>query len=397
MVTVRGSQGPRHGAELQDLGIIPDGAILIGDGIIEEVGPTRRVENLWAARGAAEISAAGRVVMPGFVDSHTHMVFPPPGACAQDLGGAARSVRASTGHHIQWRTQTYLAAMARHGTTTVEGKTGCGPDESAELKLLRVMAALKDQPLHVVPTFLFRLPQPGENGDASAEEAAEWVFRELLPKIRRRRFAKFADLAWESDLGFEEIYGRYLGAARSLGFACKVHAHHSGAGAAIASAVENLAVSVDHLEYASAQEAAILADSGTMATLLPLATFPSGRNAPARALIEAGVPIALASNFNSRHSSTLNMQTVVALACTNLGMTIEEAIIAATINGAHALGRADRVGSLEAGKRADLLILNSPDYREMARFFGMNLVHMTMRNGAVIYKEGDVVNEEPCG
>jgi len=372
-------------------GIIVDGSLLIRDGIIEEVGPTRRVENLASARGAVEINAVGRVVMPGFIDSHTHLVFPLAGAGTDDEAMAARAVCASTGQRIQWRTQVHLAAMARHGTTTVEAKTGCGPDERAETKLLRVLASLKDNPLHVVSTFLCRLPHRDLNGYGGPEEAAEYVIERLLPKIRRRRFARFADLAWEAGNERVDIYRRYLRAAHSFGFASKVHADQVNTATAIATAVEQLAVSVDHLEHAMPREAELLAGSGTMATLLPLTSLHNGGwNAPARALIDAGVPVALASDFNPHHSPTLSMQTVVALACMNLGMTPEEAIAAATINGAHALGRADRVGSLELGKRADLLILNSCDFRELAHQFGMNLVHMTIRDGECIYKEGDV-------
>ncbi len=391
MITLRGTRSPRSGTELQDLYVINDGSLLIRDGTIVEVGPTRRVENLAAARGAIEINAAGRVVMPGFVDCHTHLVFPLPGERVRDLAGGARAVRSATGQRIQLRTQTHVAAMARHGTTTVEAKTGCGPDESAEMKLLRVLAALRDDPLHIVPTFLFRLPEPDLVGEAALEEAAELVFRDLLPKFQRRHLARYADLAWDADPLYQAHFRRYLETARRVGLKCKVHADGPGAGEAIAMAVQHLAVSIDHLEGASGEDAALLAGSGTMATLLPMASFRTGgQAAPARALIQAGVAVALASNFHPQHCPTLNMQTVVGVACMHLGMTPEEAITAATINSAHTLGRADRVGSLEPGKLANLLMLNIPDYRELACHFGVNLVHMTMKRGGVIYKEGDV-------
>jgi imidazolonepropionase len=391
LLTLRGPRAPRRGIHLRELGVINDGALLIADGAIVEVGPTRRVENLSAARGAIEINAAGRVVMPGFVDSHTHMVFPLPGGSTRDLAGAARAVRAATGQRIQWRTQAHIAAMARHGTTTVEAKTGCGPDESAENKLLRVLAALRDDPLHVVPTFLFRLPSPDVIDESCLKDAAEFVFFDLLPKFQRRRLARFADLAWECDPVYRQIFSRYLETAHRLGLKAKIHADRPGASEAIRMAIGHLAVSIDHLECASDDEAAMLAGCGTMATLLPMASFRTGgRAAPARALIEAGVAVALASNFHPQHTPTLNMQTVVAVACMHLGMTPEEAITAATINGAHTLGRAERVGSLEAGKLADLVMLNIPDYRDLACHFGVNLVHMTMKRGEFIYKEGDV-------
>jgi imidazolonepropionase len=388
---MRGSKVPRRGAELKELNLISDGSLLIKDGVIEEVGPTRRVENLASARGAVEISAIGRVVMPGFVDSHTHLMFPPPGTSDEKMETATRAVNVTTGQRLQLRTQAYLEAMARHGTTTVEAKTGCGPDESAETKLLRVLAALKNDPLYVVPTFLFRVPQPGPTGDPGVRAAVEWVLTEFLPKIHRRRFAHFADLAWDGDPSRQEFFVRYLDAARKLGFPCKIHADDADPSGAIAMAIRHFAVTIDHLDHATPADVAMLAGTGTLATLLPCTSFCNGGSAaPARALIDAGVAVALATDFNPQHTQTLSMQTVVALACHRLEMTPAEAISASTINGAYALGRAERVGSLELGKMADLVILNTPDYRDLAQNFGMNLVHMTMKRGQVIYKEGDV-------
>ncbi len=357
-----------------------------------EVGPTRRVENLAEARKAVEINAAGRVVMPGFVDSHTHLAFPPPASGELGTEGAARALRATNGQRLETRARGYLQAMARHGTTTVEVKTGCGPDESAELKILRVLSALERDPLEVVPTFLFRLPPVSGNG---FHAEADWVFRELMPKIRRRRLARFADIAWEGDPERLDCLVRCLEVARTLGFASKVHADLPGSQAAVTAAVGHFASTIDHLEHAHPSEACLLAGSCTMATLLPCVSFHSGAgNAPARALIDAGVAVALATNFNPAHTPTLNMQTVVALACLRMAMTPAEAICAATINGAHALGRADRTGSLEPGKTADLLLLDVSDYRELARRFGTNLVHMTMKRGEFIYKEGAVARRE---
>ncbi len=384
---MRGSNGPRCGTALGELGLIKDGSLLIRNGEVVEVGPTRRVENLAEARKAAEINAAGRVVMPGFVDSHTHMAFPPPGAAGLDTEAAASEIRATNGQRLERRARSYLEAMARHGTTTVEVKTGCGADQRAEIKILRVLAAVKRVPLDVVATFLFRMPASGAGGSSEND----WAFRELMPKIRRRGLAAFADVLWESDAGRVACLVRYLGVARELGFPCKVHADQPNAGAAIQAAVECLALSIDHLEWATASEARLLAGSSAMATLLPYGAFQSGGpGAPARALIDSGVPVALGSNFNPLLTPTLNMQTVVALACLRMRMTAAEAISAATINGAHAVGRASRTGSLEPGKLADLLILDASDYQELARRFGTNLVYMTMKRGEIIYKQGAV-------
>jgi imidazolonepropionase len=390
LLTLRGPKEPRRRAALDDVGIIHDGSLLIRDGIVEEVGTSRRVENLACARDAVEINAAGRVVMPGFVDCHTHLAFPPSGGPDTDEQTVARLVCSITGQRLEARARTHVEAMARHGTTTVEAKTGCGGDESAEIKILRVLSALKRDPLDVVTTFLLHLPRD-ENGGEARRQAMESVSAELLPKIRRRRLARFADLVWDSDGVSPEWFARYLTRARGLGFACKIHADERSPAAAISTAVEHLVVSIDHLEHATAADALPLGGSPTMATLLPAVSFHNGGDhAPARALIDGGAAVALATNFNSRHTPTLSMQTVVALACMRMGLTAAEAISAATINGAHALGCADRVGSLEPGKSADLLLLDVSDYRELGRQFGVNLVRLTMKRGKPIYKAGEV-------
>src|SRR5271157_662718 len=199
LLTLRGPHGTRRGADLNELGIIPDGALLIRDGVIEEVGPSRRVENLAGARDAVEINAAGRVVMPGFVDSHTHLVFPPPGNTDAELESAVRVVRTGTAKRLTARTRSYLQSMARHGTTTVEAKTGCGPDDHAELKLLRVLGTLQHDPVDVVATLLLRLPGDVPDRGRSAAAVTEWYVRELLPRIRQRRLAHFVDVAWDED------------------------------------------------------------------------------------------------------------------------------------------------------------------------------------------------------
>ena len=387
-MTVRGTRGPRRGPSLNELNVIQDGAILIRDGILVEIGPSRRVENLAQARDAIEINAAGRVVMPGFVDAHTHLAFPPAGIHAVDPAAAVRALHTATGQRLEIRTRAYLEAMARHGTTTVEVKTGCGLDEGSEAKLLRMLCALRGQPLELIPSFLLRLPSELNGGSV---HATEWVVAELLPKIRRRGVAHFADMAWDCDPALLPCFDRYLEAARQLGFGRKIHADGANPGAAIALGAQHNVASIDHLEHATPCHARQIAEAGIIATLLPSHSFSGdGGEAPARALIDAGVPVALGSNFNPHHAPTFNMQTVVALACGRLRMTIEEAICAATVNGAHALGCAERVGSVEPGKAADLLVLNADHYRDLEHSLGTNMVHLTMKRGKFIYKEGEV-------
>jgi imidazolonepropionase len=376
---------------LKDLSVIADGAVLIRDGIVVEVGPSRRLENLTQARAAIEINAAGRVVMPGLVDSHTHLMFPAPGM-PDDAGRAAKAVRASTAQRLEFRARAYLDAMARHGTTTVEVKTGCGPDEGAESKILRVLASLRYNPVDLIPSFLFRLA-----GDRNGQTdlIAERVVAELLPKIRRRGTAQFADLAWDGDPKLISHFDRYLCRAREMGFACKIHADHRSAAVAIEMALRHRVLSIDHLEYADENGAAMLGEAGIIATLLPCVSSGGDNTPPARALIDSGVPVALGTNFNPHHTPTLNMQAVMAMACWRFGFTTEEAIAAATINGAYALGCGDRVGSLEPGKAADLILLNVNDYRDLSGNLGTNLVHLTMKRGKFIYKEGVVAPRAP--
>ena len=368
--------------------MIHDGAILIRDGILVEVGPSRRVENLAEARHAIEINAAGRVVMPGFVDAHTHLAFPPAGIEAPDPAASVRALHTVTAQRLEVRARAYLEAMARHGTTTVEVKTGCGLDEGAESKLWRVLYALRREPIDLIPSFLFRLPGDLNGGSMHATER---LVAGLLPKIRRRGVAHFADLAWNSDPDLLPCFDRYLEAARQLGFAGKIHADSANPEGAVALAARHHVASIDHLEYVTVREARQLVEAGIMITLLPSASFSGdAREAPARALIDIGVAVALGSNFNPHHAPGLNMQTVVALACGRLGMSVEEAISAATINGAHALDCAEKVGSLEPGKSADLVLLNAGHYRDLQNSLGTNLVHLTMKRGKFIYKEGEV-------
>ncbi len=391
MLTLRGPNQPRRGRGLSELNMIQDGSLLVRDGVLIEVGTTRRIENLTLAQKAVEVSAVGRVVMPGFVDSHTHLLFPPPGSFATELAAGARAIRTITGMRLETRARIYMEVMARHGTTTVEVKTGCGPDPSAEMKLLRVLAALKQKPLDVVSTFLMRVPSGSPLGGPDTSAAGDWVCSEFLPRIRRRRLAAFADLAWEEQSGRAGYFAEYLRIAKDLGMGRKLHADGPAPSAAIAASIESGVSTIDHLEHATTADAELLGRSGTIATLLPCASFHSeSRYAPARTIIEAGAPVALATNFNPHHSPTLNMQAVINLACLRMSMTPAEAITAATINGAHAVGCANELGSLEPGKRADLLILNISDYRELAHHFGTNLVHSTMKRGEFIYEEGPV-------
>ncbi|MEN6608144.1 MAG: imidazolonepropionase [Bryobacteraceae bacterium] len=408
LLTLRGSDAARRGASLRQLGLIEDGSLIIRDGKVAAVGTTRRIENLAEARDAREIDATGRVVMPGFVDSHTHLVFGPPrlddyemrlagkdyheiAAAGGGILSSVRAVRTTSSRALLRETRRRVDAFVRHGTTTIEAKSGYGLDESNELKCLRVLAGLDGNPLDIHPTYLGAHVVPPEYA-GFPDEYIDWVCSNILPNISRRRLARFVDVYIERGAFGLDDARRYLETARSLGFLLKAHAEQFSNSGGARLAVELGALSVDHLEHAGREDVAVISGSSTIATLLPGSVFHMGldRYAPARELIDRGAAVALATDFNPGTSPTCSMPVVISLACNEMRMTPAEAITAATINGAHALGCADRAGSLEVGKQADLLLLDASDYREIPYHFGMNLVVMTIKKSQILYRQGEV-------
>jgi imidazolonepropionase len=398
LLTLQGPPGPRRGADLKDLGVIKNGAVLIVDGIVREVGLTSRLENLSIAQDALEINAAGRVVLPGFVDSHTHLIGPPArftdatietdvfnyerltGGDVNLVGDLSSKVLAASGNRA-------LNSCIRMGTTTLEAKSGHGCDESGELRILKTHALLKKWPLPVVSTFLGSRFLPASL-EADRDKYLNWLCDLMLPLVAKKRWADFVDIECEEGAFSVEQARRFLEAGKRLGFGLKMHAGQFGNIGAVALGLELGAVSIDHLVHVNRSDMDGLATSGTIATLLPGSAFYLGneRYAPARALIDRGVSVALATNYNLETSPSQSMQ-----------MTAAEAISAATINGAWALRRAAKVGSIEIGKNGDLIILGVPDYREIPQHFGVNLVEMTIRKGRVLYKMPAIpeINDKP--
>ncbi|MHB1158970.1 MAG: imidazolonepropionase [Chloroflexota bacterium] len=407
LVTLAGPPGPRWGPAQGDLAIIQDGALAAGpDGRILAVGATPQVRaSVGLAPDARVIDASGLAVLPGFVDPHTHAVFAGDRAdeFALRLEGAdyleilargggilnsVRATRAASEAQLRDRASGYLAEMLRHGTTTVEIKSGYGLTTEAELKMLRVAAALGRQgPQRVVPTFLGAHAVPPEYRDRP-EAYVDLVVEEMIPAVAGQHLARFCDVFCERGAFSVEQSRRVLETGLAHGLAPKIHAEQKSSSGGARLAADLRAVSADHLEHATEEDIAALAEAGTVAVLLPGAALMlmDSRWAPARQLVEAGVPVALATDFNPGSCPILSMPLILGLACLRRMLTPAEAVVAATLNAAHAVGLGSEVGSLEPGKRADLAILDAPSHLHLAYWFGRNLVRTVVKDGRVAWE-----------
>ncbi len=389
LLTLRGPAGPRRGPALREIGIIPDGALLIRGGIIQEAGPTRRIEKLAAARHAREINAAGRVVMPGFVDCCSMVAFPHFVVEPDEDSEPGRNLlRATSSSRLAHRAAALVDGMARHGTTSLEAKSGIALDRTGELKMLRTAAGLAGKPLDVVSTY-FGARAVAPEFQRDPERYLAWICSDVLPVIRRRKLASFVEVSCEKGAFNIDQARRYLLQARRSGFGLKVHADQSSptGGARLAAEVE--AQTAENLSWINRDDVRHLASSRTIAVVTSGSSLRTAldRSAPARALVDAGAAVALASGFSPGPCATYNMQVAVSLACLQMRLTPAEAICAATVNAAHAIGRASHIGSLVEGRQADLLLLNVADYREIPYYFGVNHVHKTLKRGVTIFDE----------
>jgi imidazolonepropionase len=406
LLTMRGS-GPRRGDSLSNLGLIKDGALLVRDGLIAAVGTRGEVEKLPEARGTEKLDLGGRVALPGFVDSHTHLIHAASraeeyelkiaGASYEEIarkgGGILNSVkklRAAISEALKKRALGALKQFAAYGTTTIEAKSGYGLDVANELKILRLHKELAgEQLVEMVSTFLGAHVVPGEyRGKAGgAERYIKLIEQNMLPEIGESRLAEFCDVFCDRGAFTVEQSKRVLQAGRQWGLAPRVHAEQLSRTGAARLAILMRAASCDHLEHVNKSDIQALGKSETVATLLPGCDFHLGLEhyAPARALIDAGAIVSLATDYNPGTSPTLSMPMILSLACTQLRMTPAEAITAATINGAYALRRGESIGSLEVGKQADFAVFEVADYREIPYYFGVNHCWMTVKRGRVIH------------
>ncbi|MGA8102106.1 MAG: imidazolonepropionase, partial [Candidatus Acidiferrales bacterium] len=370
LITLHGP-APRRGPALADLGIIADGAVLVRGDRIAALGPRHKIEKLAEAHRADKRDLGGRVLLPGFVDSHTHLVYPESRAAeyeqriqgrtyeeiARAGGGilsSAQRLRRATRPQLKSRALAHLRQFAAHGTTTIEAKSGYGLDPGSETKILEVIRDLRaEQPVEIVPTFLGAHFVP-EDFRKRPEKYVELVIEEMIPQAAEAGLAEFCDVYCDRAAFSLAQSRRILTAGMAAGLAPRIHAEQLARTGAAQLAVELEAASADHLEMINGHDVQALARSRVAATLLPGCCFHLGLThfAPARALIDAGAIVALATDFNPGTSPTPNMQMILSLACTQLRFTPAEAIVAATINAAYSLHRAGQIGSLEVGKYA---------------------------------------------
>ncbi len=390
---------------MRETGLVKNAAVLVENGIIAAAGSGAAVARHRLAKKAKKI-AVGGVCLPGFVDSHTHAVFAEPrlkdfsmrtaGASYQEIKAAGGGILASIGAVRRQPLGAMAAQLAARagrflecGTTTMEVKSGYGLSLESELKMLRaVRAAAELTPLEMLPTLLAAHSVPPEfAGDA--QKYLDHIVAEVLPRVAAEKLAVFADIFCEKGYFTPEQATGYLKAAAGLGFRPKVHSeqlsNYGGTRAGIAAG----AISADHADHVYAEDIAAMREAGTIAALLPASNFYLGlvKYPPARELIAEGVPVALATDFNPGTCPCWNMQFVLSAACTHCGMTPEETLCAATVNGAWALGLGGRLGAVVPGMQADLAFFNADDYRELCYYFGANQCVMTVKKGKIVYRK----------
>ena len=400
LVTVASNGKPfKSGREMRELNVIENASVLIENGIIQRIGPTHELS---ASSDIDVLDASNRVALPGFVDSHTHTVFAgsrenefamrAEGKSYEEIASAGGGIlstmnatRAATKKELLRSAGRRLNEMMRLGTTTVEMKSGYGLRVDAETKILDVMHDLRrDHYMTVIPTFLGAHAFPPEFAE-DRNGYVELITNKMLPYIGERQLAIFCDVF--CDEGYFDLHQteQILLEAKRFGLIPKIHADQLRAIGGTELGIQLNAVSVDHLEHLTAKGLEALKKSSTIATVLPGASFFLNHPyAPARSIIDANIPLAIATDFNPGSSMSFSMPMMMTIACTQMKMTPEEAIAACTLNGAAALGISHETGSIEVGKQGDIVLYDVPNYNYIPYHYGINLVWKIIKNGTVL-------------
>ena len=392
----------KKGDTMKEIAVIPDGCIIITEGTISYAGPMEGRPAVRPDEHYEVIDAKGNVSLPGFVDSHTHLIF---GGFRPDefewrlkgdsymsimeRGGGIQSTvnatRESTKEELIDKAQWFIDRMSEMGVTTVEAKSGYGLDSDTEMKMLDAiseLAARPDQKAKIIATFLGAHAVPTEYKGRTSEYV-DLIINEMLPKAKGK--AKCCDVFCEKNVFELEDSRRLLQAAEAMGYSLKLHADEIVTLGGGELSAELGALSADHLLHVSDKGIQMMADAGVVATLLPLTAFALKEPyAPARKFIDAGAPVALATDLNPGSCFSGSIPLTIALACIYMNMSIEETITALTLNGAAALGMAKEIGSLEPGKRGDVVILGCDNYHVLPYYVGMNCVKTTIHDGRVV-------------
>ena len=405
LLTLAGTERPRTGQEMSNLAIIRDGGMLICDGRIEIVGPSDEIEK---SRGEAEIvDVGGRVVLPGFVDAHTHLVFAGTrlddferraegdsyeqiAAAGGGIWSTVEKTRAASDSDLFEQAKKHASWFLKCGTTTVEAKSGYGLTVDDELKILRVIRRLNDEtPLEFVPTFLGAHAIPREDRQ-SPQRYVDLVINEMLPRVAKEELAEFCDVFCEQGYFDIDQSREILTAAKKFGLKLRIHADQLSNSGGAKLAEELKATTADHLEKTEDQGIAAMKSGGVQPVLLPGSVYALGSTCypRAREMIEAGLAVVIATDFNPGSSPSPSMPMMLSLACTQMRMSPAEALTASTINVAYTLGRGDKIGSLEPGKLANFSIFDCEDYRELAYWFGFSQAHSVYVRGERVWSGG---------
>jgi len=400
VVTCAGSGGPKNKDQASDIGLIKDGAIVIVDGAITAVGTRTEILKKW---GGDRLELPGTSVIPGLIDPHCHPLWAgdrkhefalrAKGASYEEIhaagGGIAHTVEATrraSDEELLSKTKAIVEYMVAHGTTTLEAKSGYGLSLQEEIRQLELLSKVRDQsPIDMVLTCLgaHAIPPEFEKDRAGF---LSMVTTELLPTVKERGLASFADVFCERGAFTCQESEQVLSAAKDLGLGLRIHAEEFSNLGGSRMAGQLGAASCDHLQHIHHDDFESLREGGTIPTVIPGTSFFLDLDvyAPARELWDAGLPVALGTDYNAGSCLLPSMQMAMSLAVLKMKMTPEEAITAATLNAAHALGLGERVGSLEPGKRADMVVLNSSDWRDCIYQFGGNAVRAVVKNGVLL-------------